>query len=65
MSHSTISGDTIFHHNGGYEGDIVIVRDGESFVVPFEDLKSLVADYVRDHKINAIELMSDEHLLNN
>jgi hypothetical protein len=64
--HSTTIGKTTFHHNGGYDGDVIIqVGDlvPDEIKVPFEDLRGFVANYVRDTRISELESMGDNELL--
>lgn len=61
--HTTRVNDTIFHHDGGYDGDVHIVRDGVETIIPFEDILSLVADYVMANAIAKMENMSPKELL--
>lgn len=73
MSHTTIGAEATFIHNGDFSGDITIsskktnfepVRnpDGDyiDLTIPFEDLKMIVATYVRDKNISALEQASDD-----
>lgn len=75
--HTHKAGDTIFHHNGDFSGDVKIVlytepkespvpaEDGRRWwevEVPFEDLRSLVAEYVRGRRIELLEQASDDGL---
>lgn len=63
MSHSTKINGTLFIHDGDYGEDIEICTSSAPVLVPFEDLKGFVANYVRDRKIRALEQMSDDELL--
>jgi hypothetical protein len=54
-----------FHHNGDFSGDVTIV-DKETKVeldVPFEDLKALVAKYVRSERISKLDQSDDNTTL--
>lgn len=55
MSHSMEINATTFIHNGRFDGDVEIVRDGKRFFVPFSDIKELVAEYVRRERIAKLE----------
>lgn len=61
MSHTTVVNtdfdeqETVFIHNGGYDGDVEIVRGENRLSVPFDALKQFVADYVRAKKISDLE----------
>ncbi len=46
---------TIFHYNGDYSGEVIILRNGQDVIIPFIDLKSFVADYIRSEKIRDLE----------
>jgi hypothetical protein len=50
-------GGTRVHHNGDFSGSVVIVgqTDDEGIEVPFEDLKALVAQAVRQHHVTQLE----------
>lgn len=56
---------TRFHHNGDFSGDVIIHRKefGDEFTVPFSDLKALVATYVRNARIAALEYADDDDVL--
>jgi hypothetical protein len=56
---------TVIHHNGDFSGDVLIhtPQFQEAMVLPFSDLKELVAKYVRSEKISKIEKMSTDTLL--
>lgn len=63
MSHTTKINDTIWVHNGCYDGDIIIQRGPVVMQIPFDDLKGIVAEYIRMKKISELENMSYEELL--
>lgn len=54
-----------FFHNGDFSGDVVIVRADteEQMQVPFADLKALVAAWVVQTRIAALEQMTDDQVL--
>lgn len=64
MSHTTEGGEYIYFHNGDYSGDIKIAfKTGKIIAtVPFEEIKQLVADYIRLEKISRIEDMSNDEI---
>lgn len=50
----------VFNFYGGYEGNIIISLPSSNgkyieVTVPFDDFKGLVADYVREKRINELE----------
>ncbi len=58
---------TVFLHNGGYDGDVIIqtnqmTSDGEA-IVPMADILQLVADQVRSQRIARLEDASPEEIL--
>lgn len=68
--HTTQINKTTFIHNGGFDGDVQMrrpadnIEGGQAFlVVPFEDLKWFVANYIRQEKINHLESCSDDEIL--
>ena len=59
-----------FHHNGGYEGDVLIVapdaddpKEIREVRVDFDDLKALIACYVRDKLQEEIDDAEDDDLV--
>jgi hypothetical protein len=66
--HSFDVGKITFLHNGDFSGDVQIVMPPVHGVraglhVPFAALKALVAKYVRQEKISALEHSTDDELL--
>ena len=64
--HTTVGKVCLFHHNGDYDGDVEIVDKKDStkrVVVPFDELKAVVADKVRQELIRQLEGMDDDELL--
>lgn len=55
MSHTTKIGATVFIHNGDFSGDIEIVRPDGKLTVPFEDVASIVAEFVKQRRIEDLE----------
>lgn len=55
----------IFHHNGDYSGDVVIVtpEDNAKLSVPFSALRGFMAEYFRERITNALADMSGNELL--
>ena len=53
------------HYDGGFDGKVIITDDNtrESLEVDFQHIKSLVAKYVRNCRIDQLEQMSDDELL--
>ena len=66
MSHTSHGPQgTLFIHNGDYSGDISIYRElpePVSIVVPFEDLRELVLDYLASKRINELENAGGDYL---
>lgn len=58
--HTTDCNATTFHHNGDYSGDVIVldIRTRQEIRVPFDDIKTLVAKYVRDRQISRLEQIS-------
>lgn len=59
---------TAFNYNSDGSGEVFIYpchapADAVPVVVPFEDLRSLVADLVRTERISKLEQASDEAIL--
>ena len=55
-----------FFHNGDFSGDVQIleIETGKVVaIVPFEDLKRLVASHVMHKRIAKLEEMNDDELL--
>lgn len=63
--HTFKHGETIFWHNGGFDGDVEIGFEGEGprITVPFSALRALVAEHVRREKIAALEQANAIELL--
>jgi hypothetical protein len=63
--HTTKIGNYTFIHNGDYSGNTRIVNGltHEEMEVPFDALKGLVAEYVRDERISKLEQAEDDELL--
>ena len=62
--HTTVE-STRFYHNGDFSGnvDIIDLKTDREVTIPFDDLKELVAAYVRTKAIGTIEDMSADELL--
>lgn len=62
----TKSGNTYFH-NGDFSGDVSweFFQGGSQITatIPFEDMKELVAEYLRSERIEQLENMSTEEIL--
>jgi GTPase involved in cell partitioning and DNA repair len=61
-----------WHHNGDYSGDVIVrVPSGSVTIdsagarveIPFEDIRELVANYVRNEKIARLETRTAEEVL--
>ena len=63
--HSKIISNFTFFHNGDYSGDVEIINrtTEERFSIPFERLKTFVAEWVRTEKISKLEQMEDDEIL--
>jgi hypothetical protein len=74
--HTLTSGDSIFHHsNFSGEVHVIVTTKPEKLpsfedeparwkvLVPFEDLRYLVAEYVRQRRIELLEAASDDDVL--
>ena len=42
MSHTAKHGNTTFHHNSDFSGDVVIYNGGENITVPIDDLRAFL-----------------------
>jgi hypothetical protein len=75
--HSTDGKEVTFHHNGDYSGDVLIVVQAHKVAhyestshtsehyeieIPFNDLKMLVAEYVRGEKVDRLEQAEDDEV---
>ena len=65
MSHRTEATAVTFIHNGGYDGTVTISKreTGQQMDVPFEDLKSIVADWVRSQIMRFAENAQEDEVL--
>lgn len=66
--HSLMGDDyTTFHFNGGFDGDIIIVKrgtnDDQRMTLPMSTLDTLFAERIRRKKISQIEEMSDADII--
>lgn len=61
--HSTVRGQTTFHHDGDFGGNTIIVRNGQEMEVPFEDIKAYVVEYIRRRKQNRLFELNDDQML--
>lgn len=61
--HTTMSNKTIFIHNGDFSGPVDIKTPEGVLSVPFNDLRHLVAEYVRARKIGDLEDADDDKML--
>lgn len=57
-------GDTLFHHNGDFSGNVIIENDDDRIEIPFVDILELVGRYYRDKKFSEIEQMTGTEYLN-
>lgn len=51
---------THFNYNGGFDGEVIIrkeFKDGRqpTIEIPMDDILALVAEYIRQHRISALE----------
>ncbi len=55
--HTTTIEKTVFNHNGDFTGDVRICTQSAraGILVPFEDLKEFVAQYVTYRRISRLE----------
>lgn len=63
MSHTSTIGKTTFIHNGDFEGEVEVRNGDQSMVLPFADIKGIVAEFVRNQRIEKLEQASVEELL--
>jgi hypothetical protein len=62
--HTTEIQGHVIHHNGDYSGDVTIIDPAkDEMTLPFEVLKELVANYVRDEQISRLESASADDIL--
>ena len=53
-----------FHHNGDFSGDVIVNKaDGSTMMIPFEAMKNLVVEYIRQCYIATIEYATPDELL--
>jgi hypothetical protein len=60
--HTTQINETTFTHYGDFSGDISIIRNDKAIIVPFEDIKDFMAEYIRTKQIKMIEEMDFDQL---
>jgi hypothetical protein len=63
--HTTKGKKAVFNHNGDFSGDVRIydTETKQEMWIPFDDLKALVAAYVRTEKISRLEQEEDDKTL--
>lgn len=77
--HTTKTDNFVWHHNGDFSDDVhLIIPDDKSIIerttvlgganyyevrIPFEDLKSLVAEYIRYKFTEALENATNDELI--
>ena len=61
--HTTVIENTTFHHNRGFDGDVIICHNKQEMKIPFDRLRDLVAEYVRATEISKLEMMKPEDVL--
>lgn len=63
--HTTEGNKARFFHNGDFSGNVQIVvkATGEEIEIPFEDIKTLVAEYVRRDRIRWLQQATDDAAL--
>lgn len=64
--HTTNTRYTRFIHNGGFDGNVEMfdmISESRIGEVPFDDIKALVAQYVRSERIRRIEGADDHAIL--
>lgn len=61
--HSLFTGKTTFNYHGDFSGEVLIHRDGLEISIPFEDIRALVAEYLRDTRIAALEQATPQELV--
>jgi hypothetical protein len=62
----TASSGTHYHHDGGFLGGRIrfTIPDADQVVeIPFEDILELVAEFIRERKVSAIEAKSARQIL--
>jgi hypothetical protein len=61
--HRTQCGETTFHHDGGFDGDVIIRRDGQEITIRMDELLDFAGAAVASALISRIEQMSGKQLL--
>lgn len=63
--HSTQTPSAVFHHNGDYSGEVHIIcrATNQEIHINFDDIKNLVAEYIRRQRISKLEQANDEAVL--
>lgn len=62
MSHSEFYGNTTFIFDGGYDGEVEIIANERSVMLPVSHLLGFVADYIRMEKITKLEDATDDEI---
>lgn len=64
MHTTRTGGKYIYFHNSDFSGEVVVSEDGNDLArIPFEDMKTLVADWVRGRLQERIDGASDDNIL--
>lgn len=64
--HTTVYGNTVFHHNGDYSGDLIIKNVDQpqnEIRIPVIDVINFVGDIVRSQQISKLEQMNGAEVL--
>jgi len=43
-------GSTMFTHDPEYQGNVTLIRESKEIVIPFQDIKQFVAEYVAQRR---------------
>ena len=63
--HSCVCKKFAFHHNGDFSGDVIITnrKSEQTMEVPFDEIKALVSDWVRQEMASRLDNMGDDEVL--
>jgi hypothetical protein len=63
--HTTKINDSTFVHNGGFDGDVTIIRaqGADEITLPFEDVLEFVARYVQQERVSKLEQANAKEIL--
>lgn len=63
MSHTFRGMRAMIFYNGDFSGDVTIMDADQEVVVPFDDIKQFIAEYIRRKKTRDLECMPSDMVL--